>query len=97
MDSETRHEVQERAISVWLRADLDLLFSRTGRRSSRPLLKNGDRRKILEKLIKERHPVYAEADLVIDSARESPDITVDRLIAALETFTSDAAVADAAQ
>lgn len=93
MDAATRQEIRDRAISVWMRADLDLLVSRTGRRSNRPLLQNGNRRAILERLIKERHPIYAEADLVIDSAREAPDITVDRLIGALEQFTGESAVA----
>lgn len=97
MDAATRQEIHDRAISVWLRADLNLLFSRTGRRADRPLLENGNRREILARLIEERHPIYAEADLVIDSAREPPDRTVDRLIAALEKFTGESAVADAAQ
>lgn len=97
MDSATRNEVRDRAISVWLRADLNLLVSRTGRRADRPLLEHGNRREILERLIDERHPIYAKADLVIDSARESPDLTVDRLIDSLEKFTGKSAIADAAQ
>ncbi len=97
MDTATRQEIRDRAISVWLRADLKLLVNRTGRRADRPLLQNGNRRDILERLIKERHPIYAEADLVIDSAREAPDLTVDRLIGALEKFTGESAVAGAVQ
>lgn len=97
LDADTRQEIRARAISVWLRADLNLLVSRTGRRGSRPLLGNGDRREILEKLITERHPIYAEADLVIDSARESPAKTVDRLIGALESFCGQSSVAGAVQ
>ena len=97
MDNATRKEVRNWAISVWLRADLNLLVSRTGRRASRPLLENGNRREILKRLIEERHPIYAEADLIIDSARESPDLTVDRLIDALENFTGESAAADAVQ
>ena len=93
MDAATRQEIRDGETAVWMRADLDLLVSRTGRRSNRPLLQNGNRRAILERLIKERHPIYAEADLVIDSAREAPDITVDRLIGALEQFTGESAVA----
>ena len=97
MDTATRQEIRDRAISVWLRADLNLLVSRTGRRADRPLLEKGDRREILERLIEERHPIYAGADLVIDSARESPDLTVDRLISALEDFIGKSATADAVQ
>jgi shikimate kinase len=97
MDSETRKEVRERAISVWIRADLNLLVSRTGRRNGRPLLNNGDRREILKRLIEERHPIYGKADLVIESARENPDITVDRLISLLKEFTEKESVSGAAQ
>lgn len=86
MDDSTRAEVRENAISVWLRADLDLLLGRTGRRGDRPLLQEGDRRETLERLMAERHPVYAEADIVVDSAREAPNVTVDRTIDALRQF-----------
>jgi len=91
MDPATRQEIRDRAISVWLRADLNLLVSRTGRRADRPLLQDGNRREILSRLIKERHPIYAQADLVIDSARESPEVTVDRLIGALDQLTRESA------
>jgi len=97
MDSATRKEVRDCAISVWLRADLNLLVCRTGRRADRPLLEKGNRREILEQLIEERHPIYAEADLVIESARELPDLTVDRLIGALEKFTGKSVGAGAVQ
>lgn len=86
MDPQTRTRVRERGISVWLRADLELLLSRTARRNHRPLLNKGDRRKTLERLMAERYPVYGEADIVVDSGRESPEATVDRVLAALATF-----------
>lgn len=86
MDPQTRAEVRDSAISVWLRADLPLLMSRTARRGSRPLLRDGSRRETLKRLMAERHPVYAEADIVVDSAREPPDATVDRLMEALRAF-----------
>ena len=86
MDTETRQLIKKCAVSVWLRADLDLLLSRTMRRNDRPLLKNANRRETLERLIAERHPVYADADVVVDSARESPDVTVDRMIEAVRSF-----------
>jgi shikimate kinase len=68
---------------VWLRADLDVLVSRVSRRSNRPLLKAGDPRAILAELIERRHPVYAEADVVVDSGEGSPEMTVTRVIAGL--------------
>jgi shikimate kinase len=68
---------------VWLRADLDVLTARVARRSDRPLLKAGDPRAILAELIERRHPIYGEADIVVDSGDGSPEATAARVIAAL--------------
>ncbi len=86
MNAETRAAIGRQAISIWLRADLDLLVSRVGRRDHRPLLNHGNRRGILEALIAERYPVFGEADIVVDSGRESPDATVERVIEALRAY-----------
>lgn len=83
MDPATRALIGRRAVSLWLRADLDVLVIRVSRRSNRPLLKEGDPRAILAELIERRHPVYAEADVVVDSGSGSPEATVTRAIAAL--------------
>lgn len=86
MDPATRAKIAETGISVWLRAGLEVLLKRTERRGGRPLLKKGDPREILDRLMKERYPVYAEADIVVDTRDESPEVTVDRVIAALESM-----------
>lgn len=86
MDPRTRAAIRERAISVWLRADLELLLKRTGRRNNRPLLKRGDPRAILSQLMAERYPVYGEADVVVDSADGPPEATVERVRAAIEAY-----------
>ena len=84
MNAETRRLIAERAVSVWLRADLDVLVERTSRRTDRPLLRTGDPREILARLMAERHPIYAEADIAIDSEPGSPhEVMVERVIAAL--------------
>ena len=83
MDPVTRELIARRAVSLWLRADLDVLVSRVLRRSNRPLLKQGDPRAILAELIERRYPVYAEADVAVDSGEGSPEATVTRAIAAL--------------
>ncbi|MGH7126643.1 MAG: shikimate kinase, partial [Stellaceae bacterium] len=67
MDPETRVLIRQRGISIWLRADLDLLHQRVLRRSNRPLLKRGDPREILARLIDERYPLYGEADMIVDT------------------------------
>jgi shikimate kinase len=83
MDPETRAAIRSHGIAVWLRADIDVLLRRVARRSNRPLLKQGDPREVLEKLMALRHPVYAEADLVVDSDESPAETTVDRVVAAL--------------
>lgn len=71
MDPETRRLIKERGLSIWLRADLELLLRRVSKRANRPLLKRGDPRAIMTDLIERRYPVYGEADLVVDS-RDGP-------------------------
>lgn len=84
MDPETRAAVKQKGISVWLRADLDLLVRRTSRRNTRPLLRTGNPREILAGLIDKRYPVYAEADVVVDSEDGPPEVTLGKVMAALE-------------
>ena len=91
MDPETRALLRERAITVWIRADLDLLLSRVMRRANRPLLKRGEPRAVLEQLMAERHPVYAEADITVDSIDGPADATLGRLVEALQRHVGVAA------
>lgn len=83
MDPVTRDKVRAQGISVWLRADLDLLVKRTAGRDHRPLLKTGNPREILDRLMQQRYPVYAQADLIVDSQDEPPEVTVDAVLRAL--------------
>lgn len=96
MDPATRTLIRQRAISVWLRADLETLLTRVARRNNRPLLKNGDPRAVLAKLMAERYPVYAEADLTIDTVDGPPEATLAKVIDALERFVGTAVQAGAA-
>jgi len=84
MDAATRALIRARCTSIWLRADLELLLARVTRRNNRPLLKQGEPRAILEKLMAGRYPVYAEADITIDSVDGPPEATVERVLAALD-------------
>jgi shikimate kinase len=83
MDQTTREVIERRGVSLWLRADLDVLVSRVSRRTNRPLLKVGDSRTVLSELIELRYPVYGEANVVVESGESSPEATVTRAIAAL--------------
>ena len=71
INPETRALVKEQAVSVWINADFELLFSRVQRRANRPLLKTANPRETLQKLIDTRYPIYAEADVTVVS-REIP-------------------------
>ena len=87
MDEGIRGAIGERAISIWLRATVELLYSRVSRRNSRPLLNNGDPRETLIRLTKERNPFYAKANITVDSLDVSKEIVIDRVRAALEDFS----------
>jgi shikimate kinase len=67
MDASTRALLKEKATTVWLRADLDLIWKRVNRRDTRPLLKRENPKQVLADLAAARAPVYAEADIVVDS------------------------------
>ena len=67
MNGETRALIKEKAVSVWLKAELELLLERAMRRDTRPLLKTGDPRDILAQLMDERDPIYASADVIVES------------------------------
>ena len=86
MDRSTRAAVRESSVSVWLRCKLPTLVRRVASRSNRPLLAQGDPAEILANLMKLRHPVYAEADVVVDCGDEPPDITTSRVLQALEAW-----------
>jgi len=84
MDEETRALLNAQAVTVWLRADLDVLVERTAGRTHRPLLNQGKPRDILAGLIAERHPVYGQAHVVVDSlAGQAHEAMVSRIIKAL--------------
>ena len=72
---ETRALMKAEAVTVWLKAEVDILFERVSRRSNRPLLKTANPRATLEKLIEERYPIYAEADVIVLS-RDVPQEVV---------------------
>ncbi len=86
MNEKTRAKIRERAISIWLRADIELLMRRVGRRNNRPLLQKGDPRAVLEKLMAEREPVYATADIIVDSMDGPRDAMVNKVIEALDEY-----------
>ena len=84
IDPQTRAKVKASAVSVWLRADLDTLLTRTMRKKgTRPLLAQGDPRETLARLMAERYPIYAEADHTVDTTNEPHEAVVGRILALL--------------
>lgn len=90
MSRRTREVIRERGISIWLRADLDTLVRRVGRRNDRPLLKGGDAREIMVTLMEQRYPVYAEADIVVDSTEGPHELVVQETVDKLTRFQAGA-------
>jgi shikimate kinase len=84
MDPETRARLKEKAVSVWIKAPVELLLQRVQRRDTRPLLRNGDPKETLMRLLAQREPVYAEADITFESEDAPHHVAVDRIILALE-------------
>lgn len=83
VDDETRVLLGKRAHVVWLRADLDTLASRCGRRDDRPLLRDGDPRETLARLIEIRYPIYAKAESVVDSVDGPHEAVVEAIVSRL--------------
>lgn len=89
VNSETRALVKASALSVWIKADFELLFARVQRRSNRPLLKTTNPRQTLQDLIDKRYPVYAEADVTIVSRDVPQDQVAAEIIDALLAHLGD--------
>jgi shikimate kinase len=89
MNSSIREAIAEHGISVWLRADLDILSKRTGRRGGRPLLSGPNPEQVLQKLMDERYPTYAKADIVVDTSQESIDLTANNILESLTEFVQN--------
>lgn len=94
MREETRDRVRAKAVSIWLKADADVIMKRVRRRSDRPLLQNADPEGTVSRLLGEREPVYRTADLTILSRDVPHDRIVDECIEALHAKLCAAAPED---
>lgn len=83
IDPATRVVAREEAVSIWLRCPLPTLVRRVSLRDNRPLLADSDPAEVLQRLIVQRYPVYAEADVIVDCGDESPDVTTTQVLNAL--------------
>ncbi|MBE6452748.1 MAG: shikimate kinase [Alphaproteobacteria bacterium] len=85
---QTRLYAKKNAITIWLKADINVLYNRTAGREHRPFLKGHDSnlKSKLEKYINEEYPYYSEADIIVETKEEQVDITVNRVIDAINNF-----------
>ena len=88
VDPNTRKLLNERAITVWLDAPVDILAERTSRRDTRAQLRNGDPKAVLQKLDEERRPSYAEAHIHVKSGDGAHKDVVEAIVQALEDFVT---------
>lgn len=83
MNDETRALIKSKTISIWLKADLDILARRVSRKDNRPLLAGKDPMEVLETQAAVRYPVYAQADLTVETGDAAHHVTVEQVIRAL--------------
>jgi shikimate kinase len=83
MDPETRDAIKTYGTSIWLKANLRVLMKRVGRRNNRPLLQVDNPEAVMKKLMAERHPVYADADITIESREAPHEVMVGNIVDAL--------------
>ena len=83
MHPDTRADIAKAGISVWLRAELPVLMRRVQKRDTRPLLKSGNPEMTMRRLMEARYPVYAHADLIVDSREEPHDLIVSEIVGRL--------------
>jgi len=97
VDPRTRQLLKDRTITVWLDAPIDVLAERTGRRDTRPLLKNGDRKETLERLAKIERDAYAEAHIHVKSGNGAHREVVEEIVRGLEDHLATQVTPPAAQ
>jgi shikimate kinase len=89
MNAETRDNIAGKGISVWLEADVDVLLRRVKRRNNRPLLAGPDSEATLRRLVEERYPVYALADITVRSRDVTHETVVGEILAGLAAWFSE--------
>ncbi|MER8531601.1 shikimate kinase [Mesorhizobium sp. M1005] len=83
MNAQTREAIASHGVSVWLKAEIDLLMERVSKKQNRPLLKSADPRAVLERLMAERYPVYAAADVIVPTRDDRKEIIAAEVVDAL--------------
>jgi len=85
INENVRKLIKDKAISVWLYTDLDIIHDRVSRRNTRPDLNNGNKKQILEQMVEERYPIYELADIKIESGNTDSHHIVDNILLKLKS------------
>ncbi|MFN7011550.1 MAG: shikimate kinase [Allorhizobium sp.] len=87
INEKTRKQIERGGISLWLKADLEVLWERVNKRDHRPLLKTENPKQTLENLMNQRYPIYALADMTIQSRDERKETIVREVLEAILDYT----------
>ena len=91
MNDQTRELIKSKAISIWLKADLDVLARRVARKDTRPLLAGKDPLAVLQAQAEARYPFYSQADIIVETGDAAHHVTVDQVIRALAAHLGEPA------
>jgi len=91
MNEQTRALIKSKAVSVWLKADLEILARRVSRKDTRPLLTGKDPLEVLQGMADARYPLYAQADIVVETGDAAHQVTVEQVINALSAYFAERA------
>ena len=92
INERTRRHIKKQGLSIWLNAELDVLWERVNKRDTRPLLKTENPKQTLENLMNARYPVYAEADLTVLSRDVRKEVMADEVLRAVVEAQKESAV-----
>ena len=91
VNPDTRALIKAKAVSVWLKADLEVLARRVSRKDTRPLLAGKDPLEVLKAQAEARYPFYSQADVVVETGDSAHHVTVDHVIRAVSQFLEEPA------
>lgn len=94
INDRTRAQIERGGVSLWLKADLDVLWDRVSKRDHRPLLKTENPKQTLENLMRQRYPIYGQANLCVNSRDVRKEIIADEVLAAIADMSSESAKHD---
>jgi shikimate kinase len=83
INERSRRQIKKGGLTIWLNADLDVLWERVNKRDTRPLLKTENPKQTLENLMRSRYPIYAEADITVLSRDVKKETMVEEVLAAI--------------